>query len=152
MILVACEESQAVTIELRNLGHEAYSCDIIECSGGHPEWHIMQDVLPLLNGNCTFKTCDGVEHSVNGKLDMIIAFPPCTHLSSSGQWAYSRGFKDTRLREDAVDFLWHLLTLTATKSLSKTLLASCLPGGENQIRSFTRGNSNTMLKNKLAYG
>ena len=104
MILVACEESQAVTIELRNLGHEAYSCDIIECSGGHPEWHIMQDVLPLLNGNCTFKTCDGVEHSVNGKLDMIIAFPPCTHLSSSGQWAYSRGFKDTRLREDAVDF------------------------------------------------
>ena len=48
-ILVACEESQAVTIEMRRLGHEAYSCDIIECSGGHPEWHIMQDVLPLLN-------------------------------------------------------------------------------------------------------
>ena len=53
-ILVACEESQAVTIELRKLGHEAYSCDIIDCSGGHPEWHIKQDVLPLLNGNCTF--------------------------------------------------------------------------------------------------
>ena len=51
-ILVACEESQAVTIEMRRLGHEAYSCDIIECSGGHPEWHIMQDVLPLLNGRC----------------------------------------------------------------------------------------------------
>ena len=48
-ILVACEESQAVTNELRRLGHEAYSCDIIPCSGGHPEWHIMQDVLPLLN-------------------------------------------------------------------------------------------------------
>lgn len=71
-ILVACEESQAVTKELRRLGHEAYSCDIVACSGGHPEWHIMQDVLPLLNpsqipiwdGNTTikgieFKTCDG---------------------------------------------------------------------------------------------
>lgn len=54
-ILVACEESQAVTKELRNLGYEAYSCDIIECSGGHPEWHIMQDVIPILNGSCTFK-------------------------------------------------------------------------------------------------
>lgn len=52
-VLVACEESQAVTKELRRLGHEAYSCDIIECSGGHPEWHIMQDVLPLLNGKGT---------------------------------------------------------------------------------------------------
>lgn len=58
-ILVACEESQAVTIELRRLGCEAYSCDVIPCSGGHPEWHIMQDVIPLLNGRCTFTTMDG---------------------------------------------------------------------------------------------
>ena len=57
-VLVACEESQAVTKELRRLGHEAYSCDIIRCSGGHPEWHIMQDVIPLLNGNCRFQTID----------------------------------------------------------------------------------------------
>lgn len=83
-ILVACEESQAVTIELRRLGHEAYSCDIIECSGGHPEWHIMQDVLPLLNGNCSFQTTDGVQHCIEGKWDMIIAFPPCTYLSNAG--------------------------------------------------------------------
>lgn len=67
-ILVACEESQAVTIELRNLGHEAYSCDIIPCSGGHPEWHLQQDVAPLLEQ----------------KWDMIIAFPPCTYLSNAG--------------------------------------------------------------------
>ena len=80
-ILVACEESQAVTIELRKLGHEAYSCDIIKCSGGHPEWHIMQDVLPLLNGKCEFKTCDGVLHNVSDRWDMIIAFPPCTYLT-----------------------------------------------------------------------
>lgn len=67
-ILVACEESQAVTIELRQLGHEAYSCDIEPCSGGHPEWHLKQDVIPLLNE----------------KWDMIIAFPPCTYLSNAG--------------------------------------------------------------------
>lgn len=88
-ILVACEESQAVTKELRKLGHEAYSCDIIECSGNHEEWHIMQDVLPLLNGNCNFKTCDGLEHIINGKWDMIIAFPPCTYLTSAGTRHYS---------------------------------------------------------------
>lgn len=88
-ILVACEESQAVTIEMRRLGHEAYSCDIIECSGGHPEWHIMQDVIPLLNGRCKFKTCDGAEHRIDGKWDMIIAHPPCTRLCNSGQrWLY----------------------------------------------------------------
>lgn len=83
-ILVACEESQAVTIELRRLGHEAYSCDIQGQSGGHPEWHIMQDVLQLLNGNCTFSTTDGTMHSVDGKWDMIIAFPPCTKTSNAG--------------------------------------------------------------------
>lgn len=83
-ILVACEESQAVTIELRRLGHEAYSCDIIPCSGGHPEWHIMQNVLPLLNGNCSFKTMDGTEHSIETRWDMIIAFPPCTKTSNAG--------------------------------------------------------------------
>lgn len=67
-ILVACEESQAVTKELRRLGHEAYSCDIIPCSGGHPEWHLQTDALELLKI----------------KWDMIIAFPPCTYLSNAG--------------------------------------------------------------------
>lgn len=83
-ILVACEESQAVTKELRALGHEAYSCDIIECSGNHPEWHIMQDVIPLLDGNCSFKTMDDVEHTISDRWDMIISFPPCTYLSNAG--------------------------------------------------------------------
>ena len=67
-ILVACEESQAVTIELRRLGHEAYSCDVQECSGGHPEWHIKGDALELLKM----------------KWDMVIAFPPCTYLTTAG--------------------------------------------------------------------
>ena len=83
-ILVACEESQAVTKELRALGHEAYSCDIEACSGGHPEWHIMADVLPLLNGFCFFRTMDMTEHYIDGKWDMLIAFPPCTYLSNAG--------------------------------------------------------------------
>ena len=112
-ILVACEESQAVTSELRKLGHEAYSCDIIECSGGHPEWHIMQDVLPLLNPSLIpldgwegtrikgieFKTCDGREHFINGKWDMILAFPPCTYLTVAG----NRYFNVERYGEKALE-------------------------------------------------
>ena len=109
-VLVACEESQAVTIELRRLGHEAYSCDIIECSGGHPEWHIMQDVLPLLNGRCTFKTTDGTEHSVASKWDMIIAFPPCTHLAVSGAAHFEKKRADGRQRE-GIEFFCKFLNV-----------------------------------------
>ena len=98
-ILVACEESQAVTIELRRFGHEAYSCDIIECSGGHPEWHIMQDVLPLLNGNCTFQTADLYTHTIDGRWDMLIAFPPCTYLSNN-VWSISRDDEESRFRKN----------------------------------------------------
>lgn len=90
-ILVACEESQAVTIELRRLGHEAYSCDILPPSGEHREWHVMGDVLPLLNGDCTFCTTDGTSHSIYGKWDMIVAFPPCTYISNAGAKHLFRG-------------------------------------------------------------
>ena len=83
-ILIACEESQRVCAAFRQKGHEAYSCDIQECSGGHPEWHILGDVLPILNGNCVFKTMDGTSHKISGKWDMIIAHPPCTYLSNAG--------------------------------------------------------------------
>ena len=86
-ILVACEESQAVTIEFRRMGQEAYSCDILPCSGGHPEWHILGDVTPQLSQ----------------KWDMIIAFPPCTHLAVSG----ARWFAEKRLdgrQQAAIDF------------------------------------------------
>ena len=82
-ILVACEESQRVCIAFREKGHEAYSCDIVMCSGKHPEWHIWLDVKPLLNGKCNFRTCDGQSHYVD-RWDMIIAFPPCTYLSKAG--------------------------------------------------------------------
>lgn len=82
-VLIACEESQRVCIEFRKLNFVAYSCDIIDCSGQHPEWHIKQDVLPLLDGNCVFKTCDNKEHYIK-KWDLIIAHPPCTYLSNAG--------------------------------------------------------------------
>ena len=86
-ILVACEESQAVTNEFRRLGHEAYSCDIEPCSGGHPEWHLQQDVLPLLKQ----------------EWDMIIAFPPCTHLSVAGAAHWKIKQTDGR-QQQGIDF------------------------------------------------
>ena len=86
-MLVACEESQAVTIAFRDIGIEAFSCDIEPCSGGHPEWHIQCDVVKLLND----------------QWDMIIAFPPCTHLAVSG----ARWFKQKRAdgrQQSGIDF------------------------------------------------
>ena len=104
-ILVACEESQEVCKAFRAKGHEAYSCDIISCSGGYPEWHICQDVLPLLNGKCKFKTVDGVEHEILDRWDMIIAFPPCTHLAVSGARHFEKKRSDGRQREGIEFFL-----------------------------------------------
>lgn len=108
--LVACEESQRVTIELRKLGNEAYSCDLLDCSGNHPEWHIKKDVTLLLNGNCIFSTVDGVEHEIAGKWDMIIAFPPCTYLTVTGnRWFNYEKYGDKASqrmldRNDAIKF------------------------------------------------
>lgn len=106
-ILVACEESQAVTIELRKLGHEAYSCDIVECSGGHPEWHIQADVLPLLNGSgddeIYFVTQDNTSHLLPRKWDIILAFPPCTHLAVSGARYFAQKRADGR-QQAAISF------------------------------------------------
>ena len=83
-ILVACEESQRVCTAFREKGHDAFSCDIQECSGGRPGWHILGDVLPILNGNSKFITQDGKMHEILGKWDMIIAHPPCTYLTVTG--------------------------------------------------------------------
>lgn len=108
-ILVACEESQAVTIEMRKLGHEAYSCDIIECSGGHPEWHIQGDALPLLNGRCSFKTADGEEHHIDGKWDLIVAHPPCTYLTVAGAANIPKHPERILLGFEAAGFLLKIL-------------------------------------------
>ena len=109
-ILIACEESQAVCIEFRKLEHRAFSCDIQECSGGHPEWHICGDCLPLINGNCSFVTQDGKTHTQTGKWDILIAHPPCTYLTVSGNRYFSiekygqKAIKRMADREDAADF------------------------------------------------
>ena len=93
-VLVACEESQGVCTEFRKRGHEAYSCDILPCSGGHPEWHIQQDVLPLLKE----------------KWDIIIAFPPCTYLTVTGNRWFNidrygeKAIQRHKDRKDAIDF------------------------------------------------
>ena len=95
-ILVACEESQRVCIAFRERGHEAYSCDIQICSGGHPEWHIHGDALDALKGGQVV-TMDGVTHDV-GKWDLLIAHPPCTYLTVSG----NRWFNVQKYGEKAI--------------------------------------------------
>ena len=101
-VLIACEESQRVCIEFRKLGHEAYSADIQEPSGGHLEWHILGDVVKILNGG-TFETMDGIKHTVS-KWNLIIAHPPCTHLAVSGARWFKEGRKAIELQEKAAEF------------------------------------------------
>lgn len=109
-VLIACEESQRVCTAFRELGHEAYSCDIQECSGGHPEWHIHGDALPLINGRCTFTTMDGITHTIGRKWDLLIAHPPCTYLSNAGnRWLNAGIYGEKALqrykkRESALEF------------------------------------------------
>lgn len=123
-VLIACEESQAVCKAFRELGHEAYSCDIQECSGGHPEWHILGDVLEVLNPQphygyiveeepewigIEFDTMDGTYHRIESKWDLIIAHPPCTYLTLAGNKWFKSEYKDrfperAKQREDAVEF------------------------------------------------
>lgn len=112
-VLVACEESQEVCKAFRNRGHEAFSCDVINCSGGHPEWHIKQNVLPLLTkGYHFFRTQNG--NAYCKAWDMIIAFPPCTNLAVSG----ARYFKEKR--EDgrqlyAINFFYKMINAECEK-------------------------------------
>lgn len=113
-ILIACEESQRVCKAFREKGHTVFSCDIDEQSGGKPEWHIQQDVLPLLNGNCSFTTCDGAKHTISGKWDMIIAFPPCTHLAVSGARYFEKKREDGRQRM-AIEFFCQFLNADCDK-------------------------------------
>ena len=113
-ILVACEESQEVCKELRKRGHRAFSCDIQECSGGHPEWHILGDVTKLINGKCEFKLQSGQTDRQTDRWDMLIAFPPCTHLTVSGTRYFERKRKDGS-QEDAIKFFCMFLEADCDK-------------------------------------
>ena len=120
-ILIACEESQRVCIAFRKKKHEAYSCDIQECSGGHPEWHIQGDVLPILNGNTKFITQDGTLHEISGKWDMIIAHPPCTYLTVTGNRWFNiekygkKAIKRYEQRKEAIQFFFRIVNAKCDK-------------------------------------
>lgn len=106
-VLVACEESQRVCIAFRKRGHEAYSCDIQEMSGGHPEWHIHGDALKAIEGG-RITTKDGKTHDI-GRWDLLIAHPPCTYLTLAGNKWFKPEFADRfpdrqKQRKEAVDF------------------------------------------------
>ncbi len=142
-VLIACEESQRVCEAFRNKGHNAFSCDIIEPSGGHPEWHIKQDVLEILNPIelimdlslntnsdtvCTittkkviqFKTMDNKKHEIP-RWDLIVAHPPCTYLTCTGNRWYNvekygeKAIQRAKDREEAVDFFMAVATADGDK-------------------------------------
>ena len=108
-ILIACEESQAVCKAFRERGHNAYSCDIEPCSGGHPEWHIQGDCLPIINGDCTFVTADTHTHTQTGPWDLLIAHPQCTYLSN----CCTRGFSLKSTPADKVVNRWEQRAIAA---------------------------------------
>lgn len=118
-VLVACEESQEVCKAFRAKGHEAYSCDIQEPSGGHPEWHILGDALKAIEGG-QVTTMDGQTHDV-GKWDLLIAHPPCTYLTVTGnRWFNTERYGEKavrrlQLREEAADFFMRFVKWNSPK-------------------------------------
>lgn len=158
-VLAACEESQEVCKAFRELGHEAYSCDIQECSGGHPEWHIKADALYLLDGHTfLFPQDRSAPHSYVEKWDMIIAFPPCTYLTVTGnRWFNVDRYGDKAIqrykdRENAINFLCVLSMQTATRLLLKILLVSCQQYTESLTRLSTLICLGTLNEKQLVYG
>lgn len=133
-ILIACEESQAVTIAFRNLGYEAFSCDILPCSGGFPEWHIQGDALLLLNDNW----------------DLLIAFPPCTFLSNAGAvHLYPKGqLNENRYKKglEAKEFFLKFLNANIDKIAVENPLPSKiynLPSPTQIIQPYQFGHATT---------
>lgn len=127
-VLVACEESQRVCTAFREKGHNAFSCDILPCSGGHPEWHIQGNVLSILNGSgkttadfsTLFETQDGSHHELPEKWDLIIAHPPCTYLTLAGNKWFKPEFADRfpdrqKQRKEAVDFFMAIASADCDK-------------------------------------
>ena len=156
-ILVACEESQAVTIEMRKLGHEAFSCDIQECSGGHPEWHIRWDAESLVNGNCSFMTCDGTLHKLGQRWDMLIAHPSCQYLSNAGAARlYPRKGELNKARYEkgleAKRFFWLSTTRIATEFVLKIQFQHEFMNYRNIAKSCNPTNTVTRTVKKRVCG
>ena len=129
-VLVAFEESQTVCKAFRARGHEAYSCDVIECSGGHPEWHIKGDARDVIN--------DG--------WDMMIAHPPCTHLCVSGARWFASGHKPLKLQDDALDFVRAMMDAPIDKIAIEnpiSVISSKIKKTTQIIRPFQFGENST---------
>lgn len=122
-VLIACEESQRVCIAFRERGFNAFSCDIQQCSGEHPEWHIWGDCIPYLKGNCNFYTENGDYHFIE-KWDLIIAHPPCTYLTITGNAWFSvekygeKARKRKELRKEAYEFFMKFVTEPICKHIA----------------------------------
>lgn len=133
-VLVACEESQEVCKAFRARGHEAYSCDIQPCSGGHPEWHIVNDCRNVITNCCwicscdpnipdemfgTFETQDGKTHNFPARWDIIIAHPPCTYISNAGaRWLFPNGvlnYDRWQKGRESVEFFCYFLNAPCDK-------------------------------------
>ena len=127
-VLVACEESQRVCAAFRERGHNAFSCDIQEPSGGHSEWHILGDALEVINPDTfitpdgmnvfteiKFRTMDGETHYIGEKWDLIIAHPPCTHLAVSGMRWFKEGRKPVYLQDEAAEFFMKFIDADCDK-------------------------------------
>ena len=151
-VLIACEESQTVCKAFRDKGHRAFSCDIQECSGGHPEWHILGDSLPLLNGNCAFTTQDGQQHNQLGRWDLIIAHPPCTYISNAGARHLYKGgehhLNEDRLKKgiEAAYFFQRFLYADCDKVAVENPIPSkvyCLPDYTQIIQPYQFGHPYT---------
>ena len=168
-VLVACEESQRVCTAFREKGHNAFSCDIIPCSGGHPEWHIQGDVLEILNPKehpqaagtwhggydrysalgIMFATCDRKAHWIE-KWDLIIAHPPCTYLSNAGaRWLYAGGELNTeRYRKGlkAKEFFMNFLNADCERIAVENPVPSSiygLPQYSQTVQPYEHGHPNT---------
>ena len=143
MVLVACEESQEVCKAFRALGHDAYSADIQDCSGGHPEWHIMGDCLPLLNGDCTFITRGGQWVHIPGQWDLLIAHPPCTHLAVSGARWFTEKQKDFRQQKACVFFMQCMLANAKRVAVENPvgIMSNCYRKPDQIIQPYEYGHA-----------
>lgn len=147
-VLVACEESQEVCKAFREKGHNAFSCDVQEPSGGHPEWHILGDALEAVNGG-EIVTMDGIRHSVD-KWDLLIAHPPCTYLSNAGAARLYKKFDDKSYIElerlnkgfDAKEFFLKFYNAPIDKIAIENPIPSCvyrLPKYSQVIQPYEYG-------------
>lgn len=139
-VLVACEESQEICKAFREKGHNAFSCDVQEPSGGHPEWHILGDALEAIKGG-KIVTMDGITHSV-GKWDLLIAHPPCTYLSNAGAARLYKKFDDKSYVElerlnkgfDAKEFFLKFYNA----SIDKIAIENPIPSGVYRLPKYSQ--------------